>query len=229
MAREPWPAFASLLMESQSAGRGRGGRPWASPAGHLYAALSLPPGPPFDGPGAAVALAWFLAEALGELGWDLEIKWPNDLLWRGGKTAGILLEARRGLIVAGVGLNLGDPPSGLRRGDGQPPAAALPGAPPPLELWGELVKNISLRYNNRITPWTMAWVAAAAEKRLWGRGGLVRILTTVAEPAYPPKEPAGRLVGLGSEGQLLLDKGGRPGEVWSGSLVLDGENDNYYG
>jgi BirA family biotin operon repressor/biotin-[acetyl-CoA-carboxylase] ligase len=208
-------------MESQSAGRGRGGRPWFSPAGHIYAALLLPSRPPFDGPGAALALAWFMAEALAEGGWSLAIKWPNDLLWEGGKTAGILLEARRGLVVAGVGLNLGAPPPEVERGPGQPPATALPGAPPPLDLWAELVKNISLRYNSKIVPWTMAETAAAAEKRLWQRNGLIRVLGPAAEPPAEAGELAGRLTGLGPEGQLLLDNGGRLFQVWSGTLVPD--------
>ena len=219
LAEEPWPPFGSLFMESQSAGRGRGGRPWISPAGHVYGALLLPPAPPFAGPGAALALAWFLAEALAEGGWDLLLKWPNDLLWEGGKTAGILLEARRGLVLAGVGLNLGEPPTGVEREPGQPPAVGLPGAPPPLELWKELVKNVSLRYNSAITPWTMAEAAAAAEKRLWRRNGLIRVRGAAAEPPAPSGELVGRLAGLGPEGQLLLDAGGRLSQVWSGTLL----------
>ena len=226
LARDPWPPFASLLMESQAAGRGRGGRPWASPAGHIYAALLLPSAPPFDGPGASLALAWFLSEVLGELGWDVEIKWPNDLLWQGGKTAGILLEARRGLVMAGVGLNLGLPPPGLERGPGQPPVTALSGAPPPLELWPELVKKISLIYNERVKPWTMAETAAEAEKKLWRRNRRIRVDAPAAEPPAASGNLAGRLAGLGPQGQLLLAEGGRLSQVWSGTLALDGENDN---
>jgi BirA family biotin operon repressor/biotin-[acetyl-CoA-carboxylase] ligase len=215
-------------MESQSAGRGRGGRPWVSPAGHIYAALLLPSAPPFDGPGAALALAWFLAEALAEGGWSLLIKWPNDLILEGGKAAGILLEARRGLVVAGVGLNLGAPPPEVERGPGRPPPAALPGAPPPGELWPELVKNVSLRYNSRIAPWTMAETAAEAEKRLWRRNGLIRVLAPAADPPARSGELAGRLAGLGPEGQLLLAAGGRLSQIWSGTLIpdRDGENDD---
>ena len=225
LAQASWPPFASLLMESQSAGRGRGGRPWVSPAGHIYAALLLPGSPPFDGPGAALALAWFLTEALAESGWDLEIKWPNDLIWKGGKAAGVLLEARRGLVVAGVGLNLGAPPPGVERGPGQPPAAALPGAPPPLDLWPELVKNISLRYNSKITPWVMAETVVAAEKKLWRRNGSIRVLGPAAEPPADVLELPGRLTGLGPSGQLLLDNGGRLFQIWSGALVPGGDGE----
>jgi BirA family biotin operon repressor/biotin-[acetyl-CoA-carboxylase] ligase len=167
-------------------------------------------------------LAWFLAEALAAGGgWDLLLKWPNDLLLDGGKTAGVLLEARRGLVVAGVGLNLGLAP-GVERGPDQPPAAALPGAPPPLELWSELVKSINLRYNGKIMPWTMAETVAAAEKRLWRRNGLIRVLAPASEPPADSAELAGRLTGLGPCGELLLNDGRRLWRIWSGTLLPGG-------
>ena len=223
LAEAPWPPFGSILMESQTAGRGRGGRPWISPAGHIYAALLLPSAPPFDGPGASLALAWFLAKALDERGWSLLIKWPNDLILKSGKTAGVLLEARRGLVLAGVGLNLGVPPPGVERGAGLPEVTALPGAPPPVELWPELVKSMSFRYNNKNVPWTMAETTAAAENRLWRRNEYIRVLGPVAEPPSPTRELTGRLSGLGPEGQLVLAHEGRLSHIWSGTVVPDEE------
>ena len=62
-AREPRYAeamqpFASLLAESQTAGRGQRRRRWASPAGNVYGALRLPMEAPFLGTEAAVAASW---------------------------------------------------------------------------------------------------------------------------------------------------------------------------
>jgi BirA family biotin operon repressor/biotin-[acetyl-CoA-carboxylase] ligase len=221
------PPFGSLLLESQTAGRGRAGRLWVSPAGHVYGALRLPPGPPFDSPGAALGLAWFLAEALGDFGWPLAIKWPNDLLYAGGKAAGILLEARRGLLLAGVGLNLQAPPPEVERRPGQPPASALPGAPPPRTLWPELVKKIILLYNGKVEPWTMAELAAAAEKRLWRFRRRIQVLRPAAEPPAAADRLTGVLAGLGPDGQLLLDDGGGGlRRIWSGTVMnLDMEKD----
>src|SRR6516165_12536699 len=82
----------------QTAGRGRRGRAWASPPGNLYASLILRPRCPLD---QAAQLGFVAALAVGDtLAWTLETrpdglsyKWPNDVLLRGRKIAGILLES----------------------------------------------------------------------------------------------------------------------------------------
>jgi BirA family biotin operon repressor/biotin-[acetyl-CoA-carboxylase] ligase len=58
-----------------------------------------------------MAISLALVEALGQLVGDLSIKWPNDIYWRNGKLAGILIEntLKGNLIkesVIGVGLNV---------------------------------------------------------------------------------------------------------------------------
>ncbi|HXG29347.1 MAG TPA: bifunctional biotin--[acetyl-CoA-carboxylase] ligase/biotin operon repressor BirA [Nevskiales bacterium] len=102
------------LAEYQSAGRGRRGRGWCSPFGaNLYLSLAwrfggLPP--QFGALGLAVGVA--VAETLQALGVrDLGVKWPNDLLWRERKLAGILIEHRGegggpARVVVGLGLNV---------------------------------------------------------------------------------------------------------------------------
>ena len=101
----------------QTAGRGRRGRTWASPPGNLYASLILRPRCPVD---RAAQLGFVAALAVGDtLGstsekWldGLSYKWPNDVLLRGRKIAGILLESELsegeapGFVVIGVGINL---------------------------------------------------------------------------------------------------------------------------
>jgi BirA family transcriptional regulator, biotin operon repressor / biotin---[acetyl-CoA-carboxylase] ligase len=100
----------------QTAGRGRRGRAWSSPRGNLYASLILRPGCP---PSRAAQLGFVAALAIGDaLGSTCEpleglsYKWPNDVLVRGRKIAGILLESELGqgeipeFVVAGVGINL---------------------------------------------------------------------------------------------------------------------------
>jgi BirA family biotin operon repressor/biotin-[acetyl-CoA-carboxylase] ligase len=111
-----------IVSECQTRGRGRKGRRWISPAGSgIYFSLVLLPRRPLgDWPllthVASVALARTL-QALPEEGiipqpLDLELKWPNDVLLSGKKTAGILLETggAGGTITAaivGVGVNVG--------------------------------------------------------------------------------------------------------------------------
>jgi BirA family transcriptional regulator, biotin operon repressor / biotin---[acetyl-CoA-carboxylase] ligase len=100
----------------QTAGRGRRGRAWASPPGNLYASLVLRPRCPVD---RAAQLGFVAALAIGDTLCSicerlegLSYKWPNDVLLRGRKIAGILLESELGegdaprLVVVGVGINL---------------------------------------------------------------------------------------------------------------------------
>jgi BirA family biotin operon repressor/biotin-[acetyl-CoA-carboxylase] ligase len=110
-----------IYAESQTAGRGRKGRQWFSPARTgLYFSLILRPE---QAPScwallthtASAALAFALQEivqeGLASRPLDLELKWPNDVLLSGKKTAGILLETAGtgGTIsaaVVGVGVNV---------------------------------------------------------------------------------------------------------------------------
>lgn len=130
-----------LVAERQTAGRGREGRVWSSPAGNLYAStlIRLREGDP-PAPGlalvAGVALeetaALFLVQVAssaragatmwgdGEAGRrvpgaELRLKWPNDLLLGGAKLAGILLERQEDAVVAGFGVNLAHHPELLDR------------------------------------------------------------------------------------------------------------------
>lgn len=215
------PLWGSLIMESQSAGRGRLGRRWLSPPGHLYAALRLPLAPPFDGPGASMALALMLAEALEDWGCATELKWPNDLIFEGGKCGGILLEARVGALLAGIGLNLRELPeaslSELRE-PGAPPPAALPLAGSPADIWATLVRKLILLYSNKFAGYPLAAFLGPAEKKLLWLGRWLRVERPAAEPTAPSSPLWGRLEGLGPEGQLLLDCGGQRYQIWSGSL-----------
>lgn len=103
-----------LTAERQTAGRGRQGRAWTSPAENFYGStvvrlgLSEPP-PPTLGFVAAVALEQVVGELLRERGigrGDLVLKWPNDLLIDGAKLSGILLERAGDAVVIGIGVNL---------------------------------------------------------------------------------------------------------------------------
>lgn len=101
------------LAEFQSAGRGRRGRQWQSPFGaNLYFSLAwcFDETPPQLG-ALSLAVGVTIAETLSALGAaEIGVKWPNDLLWRGRKLAGILLEHRGegagpARVVIGIGLN----------------------------------------------------------------------------------------------------------------------------
>jgi len=69
----------------------------------------------------------------------------------------------------------------------------------------------------------MAETVAGAEKRLWRRNGLIRVLGPAADPPADLRELTGRLAGLGPEGQLILAHDGRLSQIWSGTIVPDME------
>ena len=110
------PHGTLVLAGQQSAGRGRMGRRFESPAGKgIYLSLVLRvPVPASEALGVTVGAAVAVARAVQKLcGIELGIKWVNDLYYQGKKVCGILTEAgtsvESGLLewlVVGIGLNL---------------------------------------------------------------------------------------------------------------------------
>ena len=98
----------------QTAGRGCGANRWESERGKnlLFSLLihpeNLPANKQFQ---ISMAISLAIVDALGQLVGDLCIKWPNDIYWRNGKLAGILIEnTLKGNFIKdsiiGVGLNV---------------------------------------------------------------------------------------------------------------------------
>jgi BirA family biotin operon repressor/biotin-[acetyl-CoA-carboxylase] ligase len=126
-ARELGSHGVVCLAERQTAGRGRSGRAWVSPfAANLYLSVLWR----FEeGHGAAAGLSLAVgvaaARAARRCGMEgVGLKWPNDLLWRGRKLGGILVEATGEShgpcsVVVGVGLNV-NMPAASGRGIDQP-------------------------------------------------------------------------------------------------------------
>ncbi len=112
------PRGTVCLAEYQTAGRGRIGRSWQSPFGgniclsllwrfDEHAAVS----------GLSLAVGVAVVRALHRLGLgNIGLKWPNDILWKGRKLGGVLLEVSgeahgRCSVVIGIGINFHLPPS----------------------------------------------------------------------------------------------------------------------
>src|SRR6185437_14285015 len=102
------------IADEQTAGRGRGGHGWHSSAGDgLYvSALVAPPLPMTMALWLSLATGLAARAAIREVtGMTVDIRWPNDLLLRGRKCGGILVEtAVDGAIlryaVIGIGINV---------------------------------------------------------------------------------------------------------------------------
>jgi len=127
LARDGVKEGAVVFAESQTKGRGRLGRAWMSPArkGLWFSILLRPDLRPQETTQLTVASATALRRAIqSETGLNPEIKWPNDILIRGRKVAGILTElsaeldkVRHVILGIGVDVNLGasEFPAELRR------------------------------------------------------------------------------------------------------------------
>lgn len=114
LAESGAPSGTLVVADRQTAGRGRHGRSWHSPAGMgLWFSLLLRPRHPED--------RWYLlpmviseivASTLKEtLNIPLVVKWPNDVLYQQRKVCGILCESSSSVrafeyIVAGIGINV---------------------------------------------------------------------------------------------------------------------------
>lgn len=115
LARQGAPEGTLVVAEAQTAGRGRAGRAWFTPPGSSLAlSLVLRPGRlASDGVGGlSVMGALAVAEAAEAAGAPAEIKWPNDVLLGGHKTAGVLVEgswmgSELEFVVCGIGVNVG--------------------------------------------------------------------------------------------------------------------------
>jgi BirA family biotin operon repressor/biotin-[acetyl-CoA-carboxylase] ligase len=120
-ARRRSPSARPLWIAArrQSAGRGRQGRGWVSPAGNLSATLLIGRDEP---PAALATLSFHAALALVDVlarfapQAGIATKWPNDALLNGRKTAGVLLEnfgpggGHGANLAIGIGINLAGHP-----------------------------------------------------------------------------------------------------------------------
>jgi len=112
LAEPPGSGATLLAAELQTAGRGRRGRRWISPrgAGLTFSLRTVLACGPRQSAGLPLAAGVAIARALRALGAaEVALKWPNDLMARGAKLGGVLIETRPAqggtLAVIGVGLN----------------------------------------------------------------------------------------------------------------------------
>ena len=204
----------------QTAGRGRQGRNWQSPAGNLYASFLLRPGIATEraselGFVAAVAVADLAASVLPD--GAVAVKWPNDVLAGGAKLAGILTECAGGAVVIGIGLNVRHAPEGLPY-----PATCLAAQGCALDA-DAVLRRLADGMAVALEAWSTLGFAAILES--WAaRGPAIGAALRVRSGSG---QVAGRFAGLDSDGALLLatDQGVRrivAGDV--ASAVQQGQN-----
>lgn len=218
------PAGTLVWTRAQTAGRGRQGRQWVSPAGNFYASVILRPAVPVA---TAAQLGFVAALAIVDAclalapGAAISLKWPNDVLLNGRKLAGLLLEAQsRGdgvldWLVLGIGINVSTYPVEVEY-----PATALAatGADVGAEaVLGALAPSFLARYERWREGAGFATIRADWLARAQGLNQPIRV-------RLPGETRAGVFAGLDSDGALLLETGtGRQriaaGEVFPPSVA----------
>lgn len=224
LGREGLSGPALITAEHQSAGRGRQGRVWESPAYRNFCG-SFVLQPKVDQAHLApitLVAALAVSDAIAGAGCpDVRIKWPNDLLLGSRKVAGILteLDTSRGgdfFVVVGIGVNLNlgetDFPAELRSKAG---SLAWHGGHP-IDR-SAFVEGLTDAFFDRISLFEREGFAALRpdyEIRHALQGREVRV---DGGEGYE-----GRVVGVDDAGALLLATAQGPRAVHAGEVSLSG-------
>jgi len=215
-----------VIAERQSAGRGRMGRSWHSPAGvNLYMTIILRPSMPLGQvPRLSLVAGVAAAEALETVAPGIvALKWPNDLWLSGRKACGIIAEAvtdaTQGLrcVLLGIGINvnlaLNDIPPDLR--DKATSVRIATGhACDRIELASALFNRLHSRYME------IEANGFAAVRPAWERySALTGKKVTVADAG---KQQTGVVKGIDEEGALLLDTGVGTARILAGDVSVVG-------
>ena len=103
------PPWNAVRADSQTSGRGRHGRPWISERGGLWLSMVVPiRGERRHWSALPLAAGWAVLGVIKGLGvQEARLRWPNDIMVRDMKLAGLLVEQfHEGVAVVGVGINV---------------------------------------------------------------------------------------------------------------------------
>ena len=213
-----------LAAESQTHGRGRRGRDWhSSPGGALTFSIlwRFDQGAGFLS-GLSLVVGISLVRVLKKHGAaDVMLKWPNDLLWRHLKLAGILIELAGDVMgptvaVIGIGINLRLPDSVKARID-QPVVdlARIGVAEDRNLLFAEILDELG----NMLRKFSAEGFAPFRQE--WDR--LHAYQDKMVRVRMPDKsEIEGRVQGVGDDGALLLHTRSGQRKFYGGELSLRG-------
>lgn len=208
------PAPCLVVANGQSAGRGRLGRHWESPAGQgLYFSLLLQPQLPAEqAPLLTLAAGLAIKHALEGFGVkDLLVKWPNDVIIQGKKVGGVLSEMEtRGsemlFVILGIGLNISQKKSDFPQ-ELQETAASLDQLHPGVwhrdkvleKILGELFQEIKNLEAEKVDQLIKRW-----EQESGFLGKKIKVEKS-------GQQLQGKVHGLDMEGHLLLETA--PGKI----------------
>ncbi len=220
-ARDGVRAPIWIAAREQTKGRGRQGRAWQSPQGNLAASLLLiDPAPMALAPQLGFVTGVALAQAAKDLLPALvsaQLKWPNDLVAKGAKLSGLLLEAAQMAdghlaCVIGIGLNIESHPENL------PYAATCL-----RELGSEARVELALeRIRAHMSVWLSRWQRGenfAAIREAWM--GHAAGLDARIKVQMSGETKIGIFRGLDAAGQMILETEKGRETIAAGDVFLD--------
>lgn len=200
-----------VCAREQTTGRGREARRWHSPPGNLYASILLRTA---VSPELSFVAALAVADAVDKFlpdGVRAELKWPNDVLVRSAKIAGILLECADTAVVVGIGINVLRAPL-----DAPYPvthlSAGVAVAPQPEAILHVLLQALARRLAD------------------WEDAGFAQTRCAWLARAHPPGSPirisvggrsiTGRFAGLAHDGALIVQTADGSERIVAGDVVV---------
>jgi BirA family transcriptional regulator, biotin operon repressor / biotin---[acetyl-CoA-carboxylase] ligase len=200
--------------DEQTSGRGRLSRRWFSPPGNLYLSIVLRLDLPQE---RSVELGFLASLAVADAVDALlprhvraTLKWPNDVLVRDGKIAGILVEQAGEAMILGIGLNVLHAPGGVPY-----QVSTIVGCGGLATVDGTREKLLAALAN---------WIG------VWQQDGFAPIRVAWLARAHPPGSTlgvrladrfvTGQFVGIDTDGALLLDTPQGRARIVAGDVQL---------
>jgi len=214
------PHLSLVVADEQTAGRGRAGRKWFTPPGAALAfslilhadALRISQTEKIARITGLGAVA--VSQALEQhYGLEPKIKWPNDILLSGRKTAGILSEAswtgdKLSALILGIGINVA--PSAVPSKDwAAHHAHPFPATSVEKEI-GHPVNRPSLLHSilGAVLDWLPRWETAAFldvwSELLAMRGAWVQIIQSPGANGSVEPSIEGQIINLNNDGSLNI-------------------------
>ena len=147
-----------ITADKQTAGRGRNQKKWESPSGNISFSYGFFCKKPHNALSLLAGLKTTIAvdKIFGK---SVELKWPNDLIYKSNKVGGILIESEnfedRFLTIVGIGLNLKVKPTEEHWGELD---EELNNEEKKLTFTKELAHQIAQLENFSDKNWTKDWV-----------------------------------------------------------------------
>lgn len=189
--------------KTQTAGRGRRGREWISPAGNLYCSLLFNPKCSASKAGQLGLVASLaLQRVISGVTDRVECKWPNDVLIGGKKVSGLLMETESvasgdlAWLVLGVGVNIENHPENVPF-----PATSLFVEGQEGITVAELLEGFNREMDQLLSEWHETGFAATRSAWLAVAAGLNKDITV----RLSNETISGNFVGLDENGALILE------------------------